>query len=123
MEKRRILPESILARQIHGHICHREERSHIFQTQTPLLLLALRLLLLLQLHSILKLQLRLVLIIRKLPSNSYQKDSVYCYIQVFGLYVFRTFHESIGLFEMSMERPGTQKQPGPPEFSLLDLTS
>jgi len=53
----------------------RDERSYHFQTPTPLLLRALRPLLLLL--KILTLQLRLLLTLRKLPSNSYQKDSVY----------------------------------------------
>ena len=59
-------------------ITHKRTRyvqSHLFQTLTLLLLLALRLLL--QLSKILKLQLGLLLTLRKLPSNSYQKDSVY----------------------------------------------
>jgi len=55
----------------------RDEQSHIFQTPTPLLLLALRLLLLLPLRKTLKHQLRLLLTPRKIPSNSHQKDSVY----------------------------------------------
>ena len=59
------------------NVCIRDERSHIFQTPHPLLLHALRLLLLLRLPKILKHQLRLLFTLRKLPSNSYQKDSVY----------------------------------------------
>jgi len=53
----------------------RDERSHLFQTLTPLLLLAL--ILLLQLRKILIHQLRLLLTLRKLPSNTYQENSVY----------------------------------------------
>ena len=52
-----------------------DERSYIFQTQSRVLLLALRLLL--RLRKILKHQLRLLLTLRKLQSNSYKKDSVY----------------------------------------------
>jgi len=47
--------------------------SHIFQT--PLLLLDLRFLL--RLRKIFKHQLRLLFTLRKPPSNSYQKDSIY----------------------------------------------
>ena len=49
-------------------IGHRDERSHVFQTPTPLLLHALGLQLLLQ--KVLKQQLRLLLTLRKLQSNS-----------------------------------------------------
>ena len=55
----------------------KDERSHLFQTPTPLLLLAWRCLLLLRLRNMLKRQLRLMFILRKLPSNSYQENSVY----------------------------------------------
>ena len=55
----------------------RDERSHIFQTPTPLLFHALRLLLLLRLRKNLKHQLRLLFALRKLPSNSYWIDTVY----------------------------------------------
>ena len=55
---------------------NRDERSHIFQTPTPLLLHALRLLL--RLRKFLKHQLRLLLTLRKLRSNSCWKDTVFC---------------------------------------------
>jgi len=58
-------------------VAARDNGSLIFQTPTPLLLHALRLLLLLRLQKILKHQLRLLFTLRKLPPNSYQKDSVY----------------------------------------------
>jgi len=56
-------------------MCVRDERSYIFQTPTPLLLLALRFLL--RLQKIWKHQLQLLLTLLKFLSNSYQKDSVY----------------------------------------------
>jgi len=53
----------------------RDERSYIFQIPTSLVFPALRLLL--RLQKFLKHQLRHLLTLRKFPSNSYQKDSVY----------------------------------------------
>jgi len=70
-------------------LCTRDERSHIFQTLTPLLLHALRLLL--PLRKIFKYQLRLLFTLRKLQSNSYQKVSILpheakCMLRLFWLW-------------------------------------
>ena len=59
----------------YGLLPSRDERSHIFQTPTPVLLHALRLLL--RLQKFLKHQLRLLLTLWKVPSNSCWKDTVY----------------------------------------------
>ena len=55
-------------------VANRDERSHIFQTPTPLLLLTLRLLL--RLRKLFKHQLPLLFTFRKPQSNSYQTYSV-----------------------------------------------
>jgi len=64
-------------------LCSRDERSHIFQTPTPLLLHALRLLLLLR--KILKHQLRLLLVLRKLSSNPSREDVYFEKISVMAI--------------------------------------
>ena len=75
-------------------VANRDERSHIFQKTTLLLLLASRLLLLLRLRKLFKHQLRLLFTFRKPPSNSYQTYSV-CFTSrskadiTYQMYVFK----------------------------------